>query len=96
MMIRNKYELRQEKKRLRQREKELKNKIVSDWHDLKSTLRPNNLLSNGLSRHNGIPGNDEDSLMVHIFSYAASILGRKLGEKAEEKLAGFFSRKSED
>lgn len=95
-MIRNKYELRQEKIRLRQREKELKNKIVSDWHELKSTLRPNNLLSGGQSRHNGIPGNDEDSLMVHIFSYAASILGRKLGEKAEEKLADFFSKKSEE
>ena len=95
MMIRNKYELRQEKKRLRQREKDLKAKIITDWHDLKHTLRPKNMLSSGLS-HNGIPGDDADSLMVHIFSYAASILGRKLGEKAEEKLASFFSRKSED
>lgn len=95
MMIRNKYELRQEKKRLRQREKDLKDKIVADWHELKHTLRPKNMLSNG-SSHNGIPGNDADSLMVHIFSYAASILGRKLGEKAEEKLAEFFNKKSED
>jgi len=95
-MIRNRYELRQEKKRLRQREQELKNKIVSNWHELKSTVSPNNLLGSGQARHSGIPGNDEDSLMVHIFSYAASILGRKLGEKAEEKLAGFFSKKFED
>ncbi len=94
MMIRNKYELRQEKKRLRQREKDLKNKIVSDWHELKHTLRPKNMLSSGNS-HSGIQGDDADSLMVHIFSYAASILGRKLGEKAEEKLADFFSKKSE-
>jgi hypothetical protein len=94
MMIRNKYELRQEKKRLRQREIELKNKITSDWHELKGTLSPNNLVGGGQSKHNGIPGNDEDSLMVHIFSYAASILGRKLGEKAEEKLADFLSKKS--
>jgi hypothetical protein len=94
-MIRNKYELRQEKRRLQQREKDLKAKIITDWRELKHTLRPKNMLSSSLS-HNGIRGNDDDSLMVHIFSYAASILGRKLGEKAEEKIADFFSRKSED
>jgi hypothetical protein len=95
-MIRNRYELRQEKKRLRQREKELKTRIISNWHELKSTVSPNNFLGSGQARHNGIPGNDEDSLMVHIFSYAASILGRKLGEKAEEKLADFFSKRREE
>lgn len=95
MMIRNKYELRQEKRRLRQRENELKAKIANDWHELKHTLRPKNMLSSGFS-HNGSRGDDADSLMVHIFSYAASILGRKLGEKAEEKIAEFFSKKSDD
>ncbi len=90
-MIRNKYELRQEKKRLRDREKELKNKIASDWKELKTTLRPKNLLVSQLNEKS-IPHNGDDSLLVNIFSYSAALLGRKLGEKAEEKLGDFFNK----
>jgi len=90
-MIRNKYELKAEKKRLRQREKELKGQIVSNWKAIKSTLRPKNLISSHLSEKS-IPQNGEDSLLVNIFSYGAAILGRKLGEKAEEKLHDFLKK----
>ena len=90
-MIRNKAELRQEKKRLRQREKELKSQIVSNWKAIKNTLRPKNLISSHLAEKS-IPQNGEDSLLVNIFSYSAAILGRKLGEKAEEKLNDFLKK----
>jgi len=90
-MIRNKAELRQEKKRLRQREKELKSQIVSNWKAIKYTLRPKNLISSHLAEKS-IPQNGEDSLLVNIFSYSAAILGRKLGEKAEEKLNDFLKK----
>ena len=90
-MIRNKYELKAEKKRLRQREKELKGQIVSNWKAIKSTLRPKNLISSHFAEKS-IPQNSEDSLLVNIFSYGAAILGRKLGEKAEEKLNDFLKK----
>ena len=93
-MIRNKYELKAEKKRLRQKEKELKSSIVSNWKELKNTFGPKSLLS-GSSGSNGAPANDSDSILVNIFSYSGALLGRKLGEKAEEKL-GDFLRKDGD
>jgi len=89
-MIRNKYELKAEKKRLREKEKEVRNTIVSNWKELKNTFRPKNLLS-GSTGSNGA-ADDTDSILVNIFSYSGALLGRKLGEKAEEKLHDFLKK----
>jgi|WetSurMetagenome_2_1015567.scaffolds.fasta_scaffold1016906_2 hypothetical protein len=90
-MIRNKYELRQEKKRLRDKEKELKGKISYSWKELKNSIRPKNLIASQLDNQ-GIPHDDKDSILVNIFSYSAALLGRKLGERAEEKLGDMFRK----
>jgi len=94
-MIRNKYELRQEKKRLKQKEADLKNQIISNWREIKSSLQPKKLLSN---QFNGKASSqdDSDSIFVNILSYSGALLGRKLGEKAEEKLGDFFDKKAEE
>jgi len=90
-MIRNKIELKAEKKRLRQREKELKSQIVSNWKELKSSLNPKNIISSHLAEKTTTQSN-EDSLLVNIFSFGAAVLGRKIGEKAEEKLNDFLKK----
>jgi hypothetical protein len=90
-MIRNKYELKEAKKRLRQREADAKGKIVSNWKALKSSLRPKSLLA-GQFDHKPPSENGEDSLLVNIFSYSAALLGRRLGEIAEEKLGEMFKK----
>lgn len=85
MKIKNIRHLRKERRRLEQREKELKDQIRSDWRHLKNKLSFYNLFNEQRDRfeYSGRNGEDEN-ILKSTLSVAARLLMRTLVKKAEK------------
>jgi hypothetical protein len=91
--IRNMKQLREEKKRLHHREKELEGRMSKSWKQLIDTLRPEMIFNNTISEKtegrekidlNGYP------ILQAAISYGAGLVAGKLAKMAVEKLGRFI------
>jgi hypothetical protein len=93
--IRNMKQLREEKKRLHRREKELEWQISRGWRQLNDSFRPENIFK---KRHNRQQDDYNDysmngnSILERTLIYGATLLARKLARKAEENLDKVFGK----
>jgi uncharacterized protein (UPF0335 family) len=91
--IENIKQLRKEKKRLWQREKEVLWQINSGWQQLKGNLHPQNILKEQIRRckQENSGTTKEESILKSTLSFGAALLAKKLAKKTEEKLEKFFN-----
>jgi cell division septum initiation protein DivIVA len=89
-------QLQAEKKRIEQHTEQLENKIASNWNELKMNLKPVNLAKDAFSnviRKREKDSHENGSIVKSAFSYAASMLAKRVAEKAGRKLGRLFKRK---
>jgi cell division septum initiation protein DivIVA len=89
-------QLQAEKKRLEQHREQLENKIADNWNELKMNVKPANLAKDAFSsiiKKRGKDSPDNGSIVKRAFSYAASLLAKRVADKAGRKLSRFYKRK---
>lgn len=88
-------QLRSEKKRLRQKQEELADKIQRNWKELKEALKPANIARDTFSSiikkktEQNLSG---DTVFKSTLNYGISLLAKKFTEKAGEKLGKLFHK----
>jgi cell division septum initiation protein DivIVA len=93
--IKSKKQLQAEKKRIQQEVKELEKKIRSNWNGLKESLQPANVAKGALNKvmqHNTADNINGESVLKSTFTYGASLLAKKMADKAGEKFSKFFKK----
>lgn len=93
--IRSIRQLKMEKKRIRQEQDELENKIRSNWGDLKNNLRPATIAKDTLSSfiHNKTEQKQqEDGILKSAFTYGLTLLAKKFADKAGNRLNKIFKK----
>ncbi len=93
--IKNKKQLRAEKKRIRARQEELEKKIRLQWNELKESLRPVNVAKETLQKvlQNKTEENlDDESILKSTIKYGISLLAKKFTDKAGEKFEWLFKK----
>ena len=84
-------QLKAAKKQLKHRQAELEKAIKYDWRDLKENLKPKNVAGQMFSKvFEGDEKQNGHSFVSDSVSEIASILARKLVEKAEDKIGQWF------
>jgi hypothetical protein len=96
--IRSIKQLKAEKKRVKQRQVELEDRIRSNWKDLKENLKPVNMVKDTLSRV--IKSRTEDNLygdgfMRNAITYGVTILANKFLNKAGPRLGKAFKKETQ-
>ena len=90
-------QLKQEKKKLENRQEELERKIRGDWQELKIKLRPQSLAKEAavkwMDKQTEV-NNSSDNILTSTLSYGASLLAKKFSVKAGEKLEALFKKKN--
>ena len=93
--IKNKKQLRAEKKRIRVRQEELEKKIRRKWDDLKESLKPVNIAKETFQKvvRNKTEENLEDeSIFKSTIKYGISLLAKRFTDKAGEKFDRIFKK----
>jgi hypothetical protein len=93
--IKNKKQLRAEKKRIKIRQEDLEKKIRSKWNELKESLRPVNIAKETFQKvvQNKTEENLEDeSIFKSTIKYGISLLAKKFTDKAGEKFEWLFKK----
>jgi hypothetical protein len=93
--IKNIHQLQTEKKRIQQKQQNLEDKIRSNWNELKESLRPANVAKDALSKVMQDKTADTingESILKSTFTYGASLLAKKMADKAGEKFSKFFKK----
>ena len=93
--IKNKKQLRTEKRRIKARQEELEKRIRNQWNELKESLRPVNLAKETFQNllQNKTEKNWEDeSLLKTTIKYGISLLAKKFTDKAGEKFESLFKK----
>jgi hypothetical protein len=93
--IKNIQQLQTEKKRIQQKQQNLEDKIRSNWNELKESLRPANVAKDALSKvmqDNTADNINGESVLKSTFTYGASLLAKKMADKAGEKFSKFFKK----
>jgi hypothetical protein len=88
-------QLKAEKKRIKQRQTELENKIHVNWKELKEQLSPVNMAKDNIIsilRKKVPPVQGDGGLVKSALSYGITLLAEKLAEKADEKLSKIFRK----
>jgi hypothetical protein len=88
-------QLKVEKKRIKQQQEELEDRIRSNWNGLKESLKPANIAQETFSRmiKNKTEKNlNGDSVLKSTFNYGVTLLAKKFADKAGEKLGKFFKK----
>jgi hypothetical protein len=88
--------LQAEKKRIKQHQQNLEDKIRSNWNELKENLKPANVAKEALSKvmQNKTEENiNDESVLKSTFTYGASLLAKKFADKAGEKFTKFFKKR---
>lgn len=88
-------QLKEEKKRLKQQQIGLENKIQTSWNELKEQLKPANMATDTLNEviKKGTASNlNDDSILKNTFTYGVTLLAKKIAEKAEIKLNKIFKK----
>lgn len=87
--------LQAEKKRIQQQQEFLEQKIRNKWNDLKESMKPANLVTEGLncSIKNKIKDHlDSDSVLKNTFTYGFTLLANNLLSKAGDKISKVFKK----
>ena len=86
-------QLKAEKKRLTERQAELKKAIKYDWRDVKESLTPTNVAGQAFSKifeeKDKLNGN---TFIADSIAQIAAGIVRKLAGKAEEKIGSWFKK----
>lgn len=93
--IKNKKQLRAEKKRIRARQEELEKKIRSKWNELKESLKPVNIAKEtfqNVVRKKTEENLEDESILKSTIKYGISLLARKFTDKAGEKFEWLFKK----
>jgi hypothetical protein len=93
--IKNIQQLQSEKKRIKQQQQNLEDKIRSNWSELKESLKPANVAKGALSKvmqNNTADNINGESVLKSTFTYGASLLAKKMADKAGEKFNKFFKK----
>jgi len=93
--IKNKKQLKAEKKRIRLRREELEKKISNKWNELKESLRPVNVARETIRDfvQNKTEENLEDeSIFKSTIKYGISLLAKRFTDKAGEKYDRIFKK----
>ena len=88
-------ELQTEKKQIIKHQEELKNKIRSNWIELKECLKPINVAKNTLSkmiRNKTAENLNDESILKSSFTYGVILLAKRFADKAGKKLDSFFKK----
>jgi hypothetical protein len=88
-------QLQTEKKRIKQHQQNLEDKIRSNWYQLKESLKPANVAKDALSKvmqNNTAENINGESVFKSTFTYGASLLAKKFADKAGEKFNKFFKK----
>lgn len=89
-------QLQAEKKRIEQHREQLENKIADNWNELKTNLKPTNLVKDAFSsvlKKKERESHANGSIVKTTLSYAASLLAKRVADKAGRKLSRFYKRK---
>jgi hypothetical protein len=87
-------QLKARQKKLEQRKLELEKAIRYDWLDVKKSLRPKNIAGQVFTHIFEQDQQNGDSSLANTLSQLAAVLTKIGVEKAEEKVAGWMSKKS--
>jgi hypothetical protein len=93
--IKNIRHLQNEKKRIQQHQQNLEDTIRSNWYELKEILKPANVAKDALNKvmqNNTAENINGESILKSTFTYGASLLAKKMADKAGEKWARFFKK----
>jgi len=93
--IKNIKQLKAEKKRIKQQQEELENKIYGNWKELKESLRPVNIAKDAIGsflRNKTEKSMDDEGIFKSSFTYGVTLLARKFADKAREKLSRAFMK----
>ena len=93
--IRSIKQLQTEKKRIKQRQEELENKILHNWEELKECLRPENIAKDVFSKvikDKTAENLNGDGIFKSTFTYGVSLLIKKFADKAGEKFDRIFKK----
>ncbi len=88
-------QLQSEKKRIKQHQEELEDKLRGNWGALKESLRPVNIAKDtiGSILKNKTEKNLEgENILKSSFTYGVSLLARRFANKAGEKLGKVFKK----
>ncbi len=100
MKIENSKQILQEKRRLKKRKEELRQQISTDWQELTGQFRfgrkaqPKSKQKKTAFSANG--DGEGENILASTLAYAGAMLGRKLAEKVNEKLADYFEEEEEE
>lgn len=93
--IKNIQQLQTEKRRIQQHQQNLEDTIRSNWYELKEILKPANVAKGALSKVMQDETADTingESILKSTFTYGASLLAKKMADKAGEKFNKFFKK----
>ena len=88
-------QLRPEKKRIQQHQRELENRILNNWDELKKSLRPVNIAKEAFAsviRNRTRENLNGESILKSTISFGAGLLAKNLADKAGKKLSTIFRK----
>ncbi|MFM9911673.1 MAG: hypothetical protein ACKVOW_20295 [Chitinophagaceae bacterium] len=93
--IKSIHQLQFEKKRIKQEAAALENKIRSNWHELRDTIKPVTIVQGVMSKlikDKTAEAINGESILKNTFTYGISLLAKKFADKTEEKLEKIFKK----
>ncbi|MEP7254675.1 MAG: hypothetical protein ABI666_02810 [Ferruginibacter sp.] len=84
-----------EKKRIKQEQQDLENRIRVNWREVKESLRPGNIAKDAIGsifKNKTAENMNDDNIFKSSFTYGVSLLAKKFAEKAGEKLSKVFRK----
>lgn len=95
MTIHSKKELKTARRRLRQDQVDLEDRIKKNWKALKEQMRPKEMVKDAMQsamKHKTEENLESDNILKTTFNYGLSLLVKKLSDKAGEKFGKFFKK----
>ena len=93
--IKNKKQLRAEKRSIRKRQEELEKKMQRQWAELKNGMRPVNFAKDTLNSFIDKKAEEnpaDESILKSTIKYGVSLLTKKFTDKAGEKFEWLFKK----
>lgn len=87
--------LQAEKKRMKQEQQYLEDRIRGNWKEVKVSLRPANIAKDAMDsifKNRTDKNLEDDNILKSSFNYGISILAKKFTDKAAEKLGKIFRK----
>jgi hypothetical protein len=94
--IKNIQQIKDEKRRLKQRREDLERRIRNSWQELKWELKPANIAGDTLGSFAGpsaAPSQEGGGLLRDTLNYGLGLLTRKLVEKTGDRLESLLKKR---